>query len=43
MLTTLMTGLMAFTLLFFGLFLARYGVSQLRHAAEVRAAPAPVG
>jgi heme exporter protein C len=43
MLTTLMTGLLAFTILFFGLFLARYGVSQLRHAAEVRAAPAPVG
>jgi heme exporter protein C len=44
MLVTLMTGLLGFTLLFVGLFLARYMVSRLEHASEMRrAASVPVG
>jgi hypothetical protein len=34
MLTTLLTALLAWTLLFFSLFLARYGVARLEAAAE---------
>jgi len=36
MLTTLMTGLAAFTLLFAGLFLFRYGLGKARSASELR-------
>ncbi len=37
MLTTLMVGLAAFTLIFFGLFLLRYGVERLEAQVERRA------
>jgi heme exporter protein C len=36
MLTTLMVGLLAFTLLFFGLMTLRYGVERARHTLELR-------
>jgi len=36
MLTTLMVGLLSFTLLFFGLMTLRYGVERARHTLELR-------
>ncbi|HKK93018.1 MAG TPA: cytochrome c biogenesis protein CcsA [Longimicrobiales bacterium] len=36
MLTTLMIGLLSFTLLFFGLMTLRYGVERARHTLELR-------
>lgn len=41
MLATLMTGLGAFTLLFFGLFLFRYGLARARAAAQLGARGRP--
>ncbi len=35
MLTTLMTGLLAFTLIFFSIFLLRYGLEHMRHERAV--------
>lgn len=41
MLATLMTGVAAFTLLFFGLFLFRYALQGLRDVAELRGRESP--
>jgi hypothetical protein len=42
MLATLLVGLAAFTVLFFGLFLLRYALESLRAEVDVRARRNPV-